>query len=195
MLSDDLKARTRTNHDAAESSPAMQAVVADDLDRAHYRDHLVRLLAFYDPTEAALADVPGLDRWLPDLGERLVKAGWLREDLTALGPEQEAPSAYVPALALPDAFGVLYVIEGSTLGGRIIERQLGRSLGVTPDDGARFYHSYGDDRGPRWTAFKGALDAYGAEHPEAVDAVVRAASDTLDVLAAWLAPTLSLADA
>ena len=192
MLSALLKSRTRGHHDRAEASPAMQAVVSPDLTREGYRDHLARLLALYGPTEAALAEVDGLREALPDVAQRLVKTAWLREDLDRLGGVPDLPEAHAPDWTVPEALGALYVIEGSTLGGRIIARELARSIGVTPEAGGRFYASYGDARGPMWTAFKGALDRLGESRPEAVDDVVRAASDTFDVLRTWMeAPVLT----
>ena len=190
MLSETLKAQTRAHHDAAEASPAMRAVLADDLALPTYRDHLARLLGFYGPLEPALASVDGLRDWLPDLDARLVKAGWLADDLDALGPGPSAPAGHAPAFAAAGALGALYVVEGSTLGGRLIGRHLARTLGVTPDAGARFYHSYGDDRGPRWTAMKAALDAFGEARPGDVPDVVAAAADTFGVLSAWMAAPL-----
>ncbi|MEM1118017.1 MAG: biliverdin-producing heme oxygenase [Bacteroidota bacterium] len=190
MLSALLKSQTQPYHDQAESSPAMQAVIAPDLTREAYRDHLVRLLAFYGPTEAALADVDGLADVLPDLPERLVKTAWLRADLDRLGGAGEAPSAHAPAWSVAEALGVLYVIEGSTLGGRSIARELERSVGVTPEAGGQFYASYRGDRGPRWKTFKAALNAHGEAHPEAADDTVRAAADTFDTLRIWMAMPL-----
>ena len=190
MLSDDLKAQTRRQHDAAEGSPAMRAVMSDGLAHSDYRDHLARLLGFYTPLEAALAKVDGLDTWVPGLDDRLVKTGWLAEDLSALDPGPMAPTGHMPALGVAEALGVLYVVEGSTLGGRLIERHLQRTLGLTPHDGARFYHSYGEARGPRWTTFKAALDAYGEAHPDAASDVIAAAADTVQVFSVWLAAPL-----
>ncbi len=191
MLSADLKARTRPHHDAAEASPAMQAVMSDNLTRDVYRDHLARLLAFYAPTEAALADVAGLADVLPDLDARLVKAGWLREDLAALGHEATAPAGQASSLDVGRALGALYVIEGSTLGGRLIARHLERTLGVSADAGARFYLSYGDERGDRWTALKQALDRFGADHPGQTDLVVASAAGTFDALRAQMDASLA----
>jgi len=161
MLSDDLKAQTRPQHDAAEASPAMRAVMSDALTRSEYRDHLARLLGFYAPLEPALGAVDGLRDWLPDLDQRLVKAGWLADDLRAFDDGPMAPAGHAPPLTPASALGALYVVEGSTLGGRLIERHLHRTLGVTPASGARFYHSYGEERGARWITFKAALDAFG----------------------------------
>ena len=195
MLSDALRTRTRPHHDAAEASPAMQAVVSDGLTREAYREHLARLLPFTAGTEAALGAVPGLRGWLPDLDARLVKTAWLRADLAALAARPRQRGGHAPELDVPAALGTLYVVEGSTLGGRIIERHLHKTLGVTPDDGGRFYHAYGPDRGPRWTAFKAALDAYGDAHPHHTDAVVDAAGNAFEAFAAWLAAPADPADA
>lgn len=191
MLSDTLKARTRSHHAAAEASPAMQAVMSDDLSRDAYRDHLTRLLAFYAPNESALAQVDGLDTVLPDLNERLGKAEWLRQDLDVLGTGDAAPHAHAPHLDVARALGTLYVIEGSTLGGRLIARQLESSVGVTADSGARFYLSYGENRGDRWKAYKSALNQFGADHPERADDVVEAASDAFDALRDGMAVPLA----
>jgi heme oxygenase len=49
--------------------------------------------------------------------------------------------------------GVLYVIEGSTLGGQIIVRHLERNLGLTRESGARFFHGYGADTEAHWQEF------------------------------------------
>lgn len=191
MLSDDLKARTRDQHHAAEASPAMQAVLADDLTRASYRDHLARLVAFYGPAESALAAVPGLADVLDDLDGRLVKTAWLRDDLGVLGTGPAAPDAEPPTLDVSEALGMLYVIEGSTLGGKLIARHLERTLGVTSRSGAQFYSSYGPDRGPRWTHFKRALDTFGTSHPDQSDRAIQAAADTFDALRAQMAAPLA----
>ena len=89
--------------------------------------------------------------------------------------------------SVADALGVLYVIEGSTLGGRIIGRMLERSLGATQADGAAFYHSYGEDRGPKWAAYKAALDRFGDETPSETDRVIGAASASFDAMESWMA--------
>lgn len=191
MLSERLKSDTQAHHHAAEASPAMQAVMDDRLTRGAYRDHLARLLAFYRATEAALAETPGLADLVPDLDARLVKSQWLRDDLARLGAGPAAPRADVPRFSLAQALGTLYVVEGSTLGGRLIARQLSRSVGVGPEDGARFYHSYGDARGERWTGFKAALDAWGQAHPDKADEAIQAAADAFDAFRAWMALPLA----
>lgn len=159
------------------------------LTKEAYAQHLARLHGFYGAFERQAADVDGLVDWLGDIDERLVKTAMIEADLRSLGssdPENEDLEGYsIDDVA--SALGAFYVIEGSTLGGRIIGRQLERSLGVTQADGAAFYHSYGDDRGPKWAAFKGVLDRFGEEHPDKTDAVVEAASGTFDAMERWMA--------
>jgi len=56
----------------------------------------------------------------------------------------------LPQLAsLGRAFGVLYVLEGSTLGGRHIALALEKRLGLTAGNGAMFFNAYGDLLMPR----------------------------------------------
>jgi heme oxygenase len=60
-------------------------------------------------------------------------------------------------LGLSECLGGLYVLEGATLGGRVIARHLRRHLpgGL---DSARFLDFHGDMASAAWKAFTGALD-------------------------------------
>ncbi|RYY93647.1 MAG: biliverdin-producing heme oxygenase, partial [Chitinophagaceae bacterium] len=83
-----------------------------------YAQLLRSFYGFYAPLETAIEErLPaGL---LPDLGLRR-KAALLLSDLEALGkPVAGIPLCAAPSLDSPDAaLGALYVLEGSTLGGR-----------------------------------------------------------------------------
>ena len=49
--------------------------------------------------------------------------------------------------------GGWYVVEGATLGGRIIATHLEARLGLRRETGAWFFDSYGDERESRWSEF------------------------------------------
>lgn len=51
------------------------------------------------------------------------------------------------------ALGSLYVIEGSSVGGRILARHFGERLGMRPDTGCRFFAGYGERTSQMWSAF------------------------------------------
>lgn len=88
------------------------------------------------------------------------------------------------------ALGSLYVVEGSTLGGRVIERRLRDTAAWYPAAGLLSFHPYGDETGLRWQETLDRLE----QVPEAAHAaVVEGALDTFALLMQWLAPALTAA--
>lgn len=83
---------------------------------------------------------------------------------------------------IPRALGCAYVLEGATLGGAVILRHLGRTLGVTRERGGAFFGSYGSASGPMWKEFCGALAAC----DEPAEPAVAAARETFATLDGWL---------
>lgn len=157
-----------------------------------YRELLVAFYGFYAPLEAELAKVD----WKPlgiDWTERR-KVHLLERDLSLVGVDaaEIARCDQLPALAdETHALGCLYVLEGATLGGQYIERQLAQQLQMKPESGAAFFHSYGERRGEMWNLFREALVRY-ATTAEREDQLVRSASETFQKLDAWLARTWNL---
>lgn len=156
---------------------------------ADYRRLLERMLGLHAPYEAALAGVEwsGLDVSLP--ARR--KAHLLAADLADLGASPEE-IAGLPALSprpvLTDAvegLGVLYVLEGSTLGGKYILRDVSARLGVRPDWGGRFFASYGRRVGPMWRECLAAIDTIPVDSP-AADRAERSAVEAFHRFEDWL---------
>lgn len=152
-----------------------------------YTAMLVRFHGFYAPLEDRLAAVRGYESVGLDIAAR-GKAHLIRDDLRALGHPPEALPACpsLPAVSsLADALGCLYVLEGSTLGGQFIRREVAARLGLTPDRGCAFFAGYSDRTGAMWKAFGAAVTAHADEHPEDRDAIVAAAIDTFARLDEW----------
>ena len=82
--------------------------------------------------------------------------------------------------------GLTYVLEGATLGGRVISRHIERVLGLDAAHGARFFHGYGEQTGAMWKAFRAALSAF-ADQPTQEDQVVASAIATFAALRVWCA--------
>lgn len=183
-----LKRETRPHHERIEAAVAL---LRPTLRREEYRQHLARLLGFYRPVEQRLGE--HAQAWASgglDFGARR-KVEWLRADLLALGlsPEQLAVLPECTALprleGLARAWGCLYVLEGATLGGQILSRHIGRTLGVTPETGGAFFRGYGEATGPMWRRLGEALSAC-AVAAAAPAAVVEGAQETFTCLEAWL---------
>lgn len=193
-----LKASTGTRHAALERLlPLLDA----DLSLATYRQYVQRLFGFYEPLETCLLAVP----WWSGLGFDYAprhKTPRLLQDLGVLGDTEPDIAALPRCARLPPLtrpahlWGCLYVIEGATLGGQIIIRNLNAHLGLTADSGASFFDGYGPQTGARWKAFCSAVPAEGDNAPGARDAMLRSANLTFDLLGDWLFPgSLAMFDA
>jgi heme oxygenase len=182
-LLDRLKTETRPAHDRIEA--------AMDLDRhlatlAAYRSLLARLHGFHAPFEkeagAALDDEAFF-------GTRR-KAGLLARDLASLGLSEAEIHALPRCRSLPpmrspaEAYGAIYVVEGSTLGGAIIARQVEAALGFTSETGCAYFRAYGSALGPRWKAFQARLLAVSS--PARDDLIVASAARTFSAMQDWL---------
>lgn len=52
------------------------------------------------------------------------------------------------------AIGALYVLEGSALGGQVLTPRLAATLGLTPGQGASYFHGFGERTGAMWREFR-----------------------------------------
>jgi heme oxygenase len=164
-------------------------LTSDNLTRTAYRQLLEAFYGFYRPLEESLdadaAAIAGLG-W-----PRRRKASLLEEDLKTLGMDAAAIAAVPTCPSLPRldhraaTLGCLYVLEGSTLGGLITGRAIGKRFGFTPEEGARFLLPYGQDTGPMWRSFLEILGEADAESPEFHARACSAAVETFSALEGW----------
>ncbi|MCA1798821.1 MAG: biliverdin-producing heme oxygenase, partial [Xanthomonadaceae bacterium] len=141
-----LREQTRSAHLALEAQPLLKGLLSSRLTNTEYGELLQSMLAFYQPLEWKL--IPATATLLgrhpnPDY-RYLPRAPLLADDCRVLGigspglsdiPEKsqlEGSAAYM--------LGVLYVIEGSTQGGRYIANHLANTLGVCGRSGASFFN-------------------------------------------------------
>lgn len=151
--------RALREHTAALHRSAEAAVALDRIeDRASYAALLARMYGFYAPFAAAIAQVPALPAVLE--WNRRGNLALLAADLAHLGVSPQALDHL--QLAVPrshaEAVGGLYVVEGATLGGRVICRMLAARAALA-DVPRAFFAGYGADTGPRWRAFGDAAEA------------------------------------
>lgn len=184
----DLKAVTRDAHVRLEDRIDIAAQIVDPIT---YRTLLAGLWGFHAGLEPQLAVFDWAAAGI-DLAPRL-RQDELEADLDQLGLDAVA-RAELPIIAksaLPQlgshaaAFGCLYVLEGSTLGGRVISRMIAASLGYGRTSGAGYYAGNSERTGVMWQAFVAALNAalLTADHRVAART---AALATFDTLGDWL---------
>jgi heme oxygenase len=182
----DLRAGTAELHIALEKRLPF---FSDTLDTQAFVRLMQAYYGFYLPLENALLRSDAMPADF-DLTPRL-KAPTLRTDLHALGMSAEALQNLPQCQPLPvidssaACLGVLYVLEGATLGGQILRREISSRLGLEADNGAAFLDIYGAATGRRWRDF---IEYLGSRPMSAAEraAVVTAAQTTFSCFEHWL---------
>lgn len=173
-----LKAGTQLWHDRLEHGLDLSRT---DFTRPEYSNLLGRFYGYYAPWERQAAQrFPALldGRWKTPLLERDLRFLGI---VTASLPQcQEIP----PLDTLPATLGAMYVLEGATLGGQYITRQLKPQLELTDGQGIAFFSSYGSETGSRWKAFQTILQEHSSAAHDAE--MIRSAVSTFESMYIWL---------
>jgi heme oxygenase len=148
-----LRAATRHAHHVIDHHPLLAPLVLPGLQLEHYLRVLRTFLWIHTPLQETFARAIEQVGGRYDLADRV---SWLRADLVHLGAGVAlSEHGWQPPL-LRDAaelVGVLYVVEGSTLGGQVIARRVEASLGLGPAHGATFFNGWGAQTEARWSDF------------------------------------------
>lgn len=147
-----------------------------------YARLLQMFYGFYRPLQQAIQLQLGPHE-LPDIAKRRT-ATLIEADLATLGYKaKSARGAALPEITtVPQAFGALYVLEGSTLGGKIIARMLAKNTHVPiPSTALNFFSGYGEETGPMWVAFLAVLNRQSDG-----TSIVAAANQTFLCLKQWM---------
>ncbi len=190
-----LRLETRGEHDAVER---VLDLMGTSLTREGYRQRLEQFYGFYAALEAALqsrcAPADG-DRGEPTLPlatrsailPRLSKTAHLRQDLHCLGViTEDLPLCrdLPPLETQAEVMGCLYVMEGATLGGRLITQHVRATLGIAPATGGRFFEGYGDHTGKMWQTMRQLLVKAATDTPTE-NIIVANAIATFACLRCW----------
>lgn len=181
-----LKTDTAQAHEDLEKHPKLFAMGEGNMNLTGYADVLRHFYPFWVQVEQIAYDRADVRAALPDSDSRKLSQK-IADDLRALNISTSVftPPALSWVADLPSAMGTIYVIEGSSLGGRVIVKRVMDQLGLTPDHGCAFYSGYGAETGQKWKAF---LESLGNCHfsDSDQDKVIDAANKTFDALNAWM---------
>jgi heme oxygenase (biliverdin-IX-beta and delta-forming) len=187
ILLEALRSTTATAHRRLERRLAL---VEPDLSLARYRTIMAAMWGYHAPLETRLAaagawEMVGLD------GSARQRVHQLHRDLVALHLTEAAIERLprcerLPSVATPaEAMGCIYVIEGSTLGGRVVLRHVRRCVDVDVESGARFFAGYGEQTTARWRETCAAIARFD-RRSRLIESASRSAMDTFASLEAWL---------
>ena len=189
-----LKTETRELHTYAEKRPLQQQIAAGTVDRAAFAAYLGQLYLAHDALESALARTRSLRPEISAVAtpERM-RVPELERDLEYYGIDAESlrpePATARFAAAVTETersaavalLGSLYVLEGSTNGGRFLARRLRQAWGLD-GRGVAYLDPYGEEQAQRWADFKLQMDSLPLAAAER-DAIVAAAETTFRAIA------------
>ncbi|MCS6904300.1 MAG: biliverdin-producing heme oxygenase [Bacteroidia bacterium] len=179
-----LKEKTKTYHDTIEQNPYATALFAQKFDNSALIPYLVKFWGFHKPMEEILGAFKEWELYNFDFGRRR-KLHLLYTDLLALGLDEQQIAKIPICTSLPQiqtfpqALGAMYVLEGSTLGGRVILRQMQK---VAEKESA-YFNSYGELTPLMWKEFCSLLSLYSQDHEQEI---LSAAIQTYEKLNAWM---------
>ena len=136
-----------------------------ELDHGTYTRIIQAYYGFHAPLQRLIDGLPGFAsdperQKLPALIKDLRALGLSGEDIDQLPLCTDLPSIASQAQLL----GVMYVMEGATLGGQVLRRIVADRLGIDADSGGEFLDVYGRDTGRLWKGFLSRLAGF--DHPD-----------------------------
>jgi heme oxygenase len=172
-----LRAETRPAHDALEQNHFNQSLTGGTISQEATAHFLAKMYGFLVPYEARLRQQELGPEW--EIATRQ-RAHLILDDLQQPATALKICDDMPPMVSWPELLGTMYVMEGSTLGGQVIARQLAKA-----DIPLRNYFSgYGERTGPLWKAFCQLLTQEATAENQAE--IVQSASLTFQKLSVWL---------
>ncbi|MBX0289627.1 biliverdin-producing heme oxygenase [Hymenobacter sp. HSC-4F20] len=172
-----LRHATQPYHAALEQNEFNRQLLAGTVSAAATEHFLGKLYTFLRPYEAALDQQFFSADWEIEARHR---AHLIAQDLPGVGALPDCPRM-PPLRTRAQVLGAMYVLEGSTLGGQLISRQLAKAGSTL----RTYFTGYGEQTGSRWKRFCLLLAAEAEEEPPQAE-IVGSAILTFQHLHAWI---------
>lgn len=156
---DNLRSKTSASHKNLESLPISKSIVNPNITIEEY---VLYLSLMHDVVKNVEEEIyPILSSVIPDLNERK-KAQHILNDLKFTKNEKKQNHSPFDAkgISVPFAMGIMYVVEGSTLGGRFIIKNIQESFGFDEENGASYFGGYGNKTGSFWKRFLNSMNDF-----------------------------------
>lgn len=183
MFYEVLKASTDMEHRAIEAAVNFKEIVSS---AKSYSLLLEKFYGYYFPIERRLHEFTNS---LLELGINLTerkKIHLLEHDLMLLGIKTNTTNLCqnLPPLSnVYQAMGVLYVLEGSTLGGQVIHKHLMNQNSFSKKSELKFHLGYENQTIQMWNQFKSSLNLIPGNHESEV---IATAQSTFSTLKNWI---------
>lgn len=157
---ENLRSQTNDSHKKLENLPVSASILSQNLSVKAYAHYLLLMRDVHAQMEHAV--FPTLSGLIPDLEQRR-KSGLLEADLDSIDASKKDMQVVFKSAAdfsVPFALGMMYTVEGSSLGGRFILKNINAVLGYDENNGAKYFAGYGNHSGSYWKNFLNILTGY-----------------------------------
>lgn len=148
-----LRERTSESHKNLEQLPISKSIIDPEITIKKYALYLSLMHDVVQNIENEI--YPILNTIISDLNERKKGQNILNDlDIAGFKKKQSiSPFKNTSEMSVEFALGIMYVVEGSTLGGRFILKNVQDSLGYDEMSGASYFAGYGNKTGSYWKRF------------------------------------------
>lgn len=155
----DLKTQTSDSHKKLEELPVSMSIMSPDMKIEDYTYYLNLMHDVHNDTEGLI--FPLFSDAIEDLEQRR-KKHLIENDLLFLNAAKTNTEKVfqIEGISVPFALGILYVVEGSTLGGRFILKNVSKLPELSGENGVSYFSGYGDKTGSFWKSFLNFLADY-----------------------------------
>lgn len=162
---DRLRAKTAGSHQKLEDQPISKSIMNPTVSKEQYIQYLDLMHNLVKDAEENI--FPQLSEIITDFEHRK-KAHLLENDFAFLNFKKEnineKPLSLNTSNSIPFNLGIMYVIEGSSLGGRFILKNIQKALGYNENGGATYFEGYGNRTGSTWKTFLNTMIAFENEN-------------------------------
>lgn len=176
-----LRSKTSESHKKLELLPISRSVIDPKITVEQYALYLSLMFDIVQNLENAI--YPILNDVILDLEERK-KVKQILNDLEVTGISKKttiSPFKESSDITIPFAMGMMYVVEGSTLGGRFILKNIEDSLKYNEKNGASYFFGYGNKSGSLWKKYINILTDF-ENKTNAADEIIEGADYAFKVI-------------
>lgn len=179
----------RLRSDTKEAHQALEKLIIPRIKNIQNNNDYIELLelfyGYFKPIENLLDKHLGNNE-IPEYSNRRKSESLIKDILAAGGAPSLKTCNVLPAITnAKEAIGAMYVLEGSTLGGKIISKMIMQCLSLSSDEAISFFTGYREDSDRMWSSFTAALNAC-TNNPEEQHRIAQAANDTFIKFKNWV---------
>jgi heme oxygenase len=189
----EIKQATSMHHDQIEKNTLTKAIIQNTITQDQYTLLLSKFYGFHKACEPLLSADNVWQGYQFNIEQRR-KTLLIAKDLKFLGFNEAQIAQLKTCSKIPQLktaaqkIGFLYVIEGSTLGGQVLGRQLKQSLGFEANQGASYFNSYGKENlRDMWMGFQNLMVDFTTQNLGKEEEIITSAQETFQKLDEWLA--------